>query len=131
MNLSNPCSITELITYAETAPFKDDNEYITKICAELNRVSEKMMTQRIVASIFQLFLYSVGPAEYIDIGCAVLSFMAQPVACHDNVFIDIKTGKIGVIEGILPENSNVTDLCNNLKQIIAEIYCPKSEREEH
>jgi hypothetical protein len=121
MKLKNPCSISELITYARSVPQIDDNDAINRLFYELNRLSSETIEKRTICAIFQLFQYYVTD-KYIDIGCMVLAIMTQPKNIYHNIFIDIKKGKVGITNNCKPNFNEINDISNNLKQLIAEAF---------
>jgi len=119
MNINNPCSITELKVYCRTVPFTDDNEYINNINVETKKFNE--VDKRTIAAVFKLAKhYSI--IDYTDVGCAIISFMAQPDDLSHNVYINIVSGQIGIVGEMIPDKYKVEDLCNNIKQILLQTH---------
>lgn len=119
MKINNPCSITELKICCQCMPFTDDNEYINLINIETKKYNE--VDKRTIAAVFQITNRYSGD-NYIDIGCAIISFMAQPDHLNHNVFINLKDGKVGISGDIIPNSEEVKNLCNNIKQIISDVF---------
>jgi len=117
-NLPNPCPINKLKQYASSclANNNDVNSYIIALYEETG-----IPTNQIIA-VFQLFQHYC-PDNYIDVGCAALSLMSIP---NDGIFIDLKSGESKISANYPNPNklSEAMDLCNSLKQIIAEIFAP-------
>lgn len=118
MKLNNPCSITELKMYCQTVPFDNDNELINMIHLETIK-NGNQVDKRTISAIFKLTMHYSGD-KYLDIGCAIISFMSQPKELYHNIYINLIDGNIGVLSGcnLLPDNDNVTNFCNSIKQII-------------
>lgn len=120
--------MAELVSYTQTVPFIDDNNGINRLYYELNRISTTEIEKRTIAAIFKL-LQHYHKENYIDIGCMVLAILTQPKSLRHVVFLNIKKGNFGVMEGVQfnPNNERINDICNNLKQIIVGVFWPSSE----
>lgn len=115
----NPCNINDLYDYCKNTKNYEDNEYISALYGEMKRLNYNHVNKKIISSVFQLTRY-YSDIDYIDIGCAILSFIAEDHNCK-NVFFDLRTGNIGISDTKnLPDNKKIEDLCNNIKQIIIQ-----------
>lgn len=130
MKLNNSCSLAELVAYAQTVPFKDDNKAINCLYYELAKISKDPIDKRIISAIFQL-LQHYHAENYIDIGCMILAILSQPKSLRHVVFLNIKKGTFGVMNGVnfQPDNKRINDICNNLKQIIVNVFISSSSSE--
>lgn len=121
MKLSNPCPVSDILLYAQTMPFNDDNEYISKIHDEI------LVEKVIINGVFQLTQHYAGK-QYIDIGCVILSFATLAKSKYANVYIDLMNGAISIPDNFKDTESleldKIQELTNSLKQIIIEIFSP-------
>lgn len=119
MQLTNPCSITNLVKYAESVKPDCNNDYIEVVYKELLK-TDGNLNKNIVVPIFQLFL-EYNKEKYIDVGCMCLALIILPFK-HNDLYIDIRTGEIATSNDYKVDLRFAYDLANNLKQIIADFH---------
>lgn len=122
MSLNNPCSITDLETYCKAVEYSEENDYVDVLYKETKRVGGEV-DKGVISTVFKITKQH-AVVDYLDMGCAIISFMAQPHDRKRNVFIDLVSGKIGVAQGVsedmIPDKYRVEDLCNDLKQLLIQ-----------
>ena len=120
LKIENPTNIKNLYRFCKDHDIIDeDNKFIDSIYNELKRLNYTHVSKKIISTVFTI-VRTYSNINYIDLGCAILSFMAEKCDC-DNIYINILNGEIGISNtNNLPDNKIIEDLCNNLKQIIIQ-----------